>query len=63
MDFSVSEDHQALREGVAAIMKRFDAEYWLARDEDGEFPESITAPWRMLAGWGLPCLRNTAVPA
>lgn len=38
MDFSVSEDHQALREGVAAIMKRFDAEYWLARDEDGEFP-------------------------
>jgi acyl-CoA dehydrogenase len=38
MDFSVSEDHQSLREGVAAIMKRFDAEYWLARDNDGEFP-------------------------
>ena len=38
MDFSVSDDHQALREGVAAIMKRFDADYWLERDEDGAFP-------------------------
>lgn len=38
MDFSVSEDHAALREGVAQVMKRFDADYWLARDEDGEFP-------------------------
>ena len=38
MDFSISEDHNALREGVSAIMQRFDADYWLARDEDGEFP-------------------------
>ncbi|MCK9504209.1 MAG: acyl-CoA/acyl-ACP dehydrogenase [Porticoccaceae bacterium] len=38
MDFSVSEDHMALREGVASIMRKFDAEYWLARDEDGKFP-------------------------
>ena len=38
MDFSISEDHQALREGVAAVMKKFDADYWLERDEDGEFP-------------------------
>lgn len=38
MDFSVSDDHQALREGVASIMKHFDAEYWLARDDDGQFP-------------------------
>lgn len=38
MDFSLSEDHAALREGVAQVMKRFDADYWLARDADGEFP-------------------------
>jgi|TARA_B110000967_G_scaffold210036_2_gene269783 acyl-CoA dehydrogenase len=38
MDFTLSDDHKALREGVAAVMRRFDAEYWLARDEDGVFP-------------------------
>jgi acyl-CoA dehydrogenase len=38
MDFSIPEDHRAIREGVAAVVKRFDDEYWLARDEDGEFP-------------------------
>ena len=36
MDFSVSEDHMALREGVAAIMKRFDAE----RKEAGKGSET-----------------------
>lgn len=38
MDFSISDDQRAIREGVAAVVKRFDAEYWLERDEDGEFP-------------------------
>jgi len=38
MDFEVSEDYIAIREGVAAIMRRFDDEYWLARDADGIFP-------------------------
>jgi acyl-CoA dehydrogenase len=28
-----------LREGVAAIMRKFDADYWLARDADGVFPK------------------------
>ena len=40
MDFSVSDDHRAIREGVAAVVKSFDDEYWLARDEDGEFPHA-----------------------
>jgi acyl-CoA dehydrogenase len=31
-------DLQALREGVRAVVSRFDDEYWLARDEDGQFP-------------------------
>jgi acyl-CoA dehydrogenase len=41
MDFSISEDHRAIRDGVAAVVRRFDDEYWLARDEDGEFPREF----------------------
>ena len=32
------EDHAALREGVGAVVSRFDDDYWYARDEDGLFP-------------------------
>ena len=28
----------AIREGVRAVVSRFDDEYWLERDEDGKFP-------------------------
>jgi acyl-CoA dehydrogenase len=31
-------DLEAIREGVRAVASRFSDEYWLARDEDGEFP-------------------------
>ncbi|HWK82151.1 MAG TPA: acyl-CoA dehydrogenase family protein [Caldimonas sp.] len=41
MDFSVSEDHRAIRDGVGAVVRSFDDEYWLARDEDGEFPKEF----------------------
>ena len=41
MDFSVSEDHRAIREGVGAVVRRFDDAYWLARDDDGEFPRAF----------------------
>jgi acyl-CoA dehydrogenase len=41
MDFSVSDDHRAIREGVLAVVRRFDDEYWLARDEDGVFPHDF----------------------
>jgi acyl-CoA dehydrogenase len=34
----VPEDHAAIRDGVRAVVTRFDDEYWLARDEDGKFP-------------------------
>ncbi len=50
MDFTVSEDQRAVREGVAAVMKRFDDEYWLARDEDGEFPREFHRAFAQ-AGW------------
>jgi acyl-CoA dehydrogenase len=41
MDFSLSADHQAIRDGVAAVVKRFDDDYWLQRDDDGEFPREF----------------------
>lgn len=41
MDFSITEDHTAIRDGVAAVVKSFDDEYWLARDDDGEFPREF----------------------
>jgi acyl-CoA dehydrogenase len=50
MDFSVNEDHRAIRDGVAAVVKSFDDEYWLARDEDGEFPRAYHCAMAD-AGW------------
>jgi acyl-CoA dehydrogenase len=41
MDFSLSEDHRAIRDGVNAVVRRFDDDYWLARDEDGVFPREF----------------------
>ncbi|WP_114970538.1 acyl-CoA dehydrogenase family protein [Rhodoferax ferrireducens] len=41
MDFSITEDHRAIRDGVSAVVRSFDDEYWLARDEDGEFPREF----------------------
>jgi acyl-CoA dehydrogenase len=31
----------AIRQGVSAVVSRFDDEYWLQRDEDGEFPKDF----------------------
>ena len=41
MDFSTSEDHEAIRKGVAAVVTKFDDSYWLERDEDGHFPKEF----------------------
>jgi acyl-CoA dehydrogenase len=41
MDFSISADHRAIREGVSGVVKRFSDDYWLARDDDGEFPRDF----------------------
>ncbi|GAC1619754.1 MAG: acyl-CoA dehydrogenase family protein [Nevskia sp.] len=38
MDFSINRDHEAIREGVRAVVQSFGDDYWLARDEDGVFP-------------------------
>lgn len=34
----LAETRAAIREGVRAVASRFDADYWLERDEDGAFP-------------------------
>lgn len=41
MDFSITEDHRAIRDGVGAVVQSFNDEYWLERDEDGQFPEQF----------------------
>lgn len=50
MDFSVSDDLRAIRDGVAAVVKKFDDDYWLARDDDGEFPVAFHRAMAE-AGW------------
>jgi acyl-CoA dehydrogenase len=41
MNFDYTEDQLAIREGVRAVASQFDEHYWLARDEDGEFPRAF----------------------
>lgn len=44
------DERNAIREGVRAVVKRFDDEYWLARDEDGKFPHEFHRAMAE-AGW------------
>ena len=37
-EFEPGDDQAAIREGVRAVVTRFGDDYWLARDDDGEFP-------------------------
>src|SRR6267143_1682832 len=50
MDFSFSPDQLAIREAIAKLCARFDAQYWLERDRHGGFPEDF---YRAVAesGW------------
>jgi acyl-CoA dehydrogenase len=50
MDFALSADQEAIRDAVTRICSGFDDAYWLARDQDGKFPEAF---YRALAdaGW------------
>jgi acyl-CoA dehydrogenase len=38
MDFSFSPEQEAIREAIAKVCARFDAEYWRKRDREGGFP-------------------------
>ena len=41
MDFTFNEQQQQIREAIAKLCTRFDADYWLDRDDTGEFPEDF----------------------
>jgi acyl-CoA dehydrogenase len=45
-----TEDQRAIREGVRAVVTRFGDEYWLERDDDGEFPFAFHEAMAK-AGW------------
>jgi len=50
LNFAMSDEHRALQEGVAALAKSFNDEYWLQRDEDGKFPREFHTAMAE-AGW------------
>ena len=37
-EFTPSDDHAAIRDGVRSVVTRFGDDYWLGRDDDGVFP-------------------------
>jgi acyl-CoA dehydrogenase len=41
MDFVLTPDQQAIREGVAAVCAKFGDDYWLERDRHGGFPREF----------------------
>ncbi|MBA58023.1 MAG: acyl-CoA dehydrogenase [Gammaproteobacteria bacterium] len=43
MDFSFSDEQQAIRDSLSMICKKFPSEYWLDCDKAGEFPEEFVA--------------------
>jgi acyl-CoA dehydrogenase len=44
------DERNAIREGVRAVVRRFDDEYWLERDENGKFPHEFHRAMAE-AGW------------
>lgn len=50
MSFIRSEEHKALVAGIEDLCSRYDDEYWLARDRDGEFPHDFHRDLAQ-AGW------------
>ncbi len=50
MDFSLTDDQQAIVDAVGRICAQFDDEYWRARDKDGVFPEEFVAAMAA-GGW------------
>lgn len=46
----IAETRRQIRDGVRAVASRFDADYWLARDDDGAFPREFNRAMAD-AGW------------
>ncbi|WP_375207818.1 acyl-CoA dehydrogenase family protein [Hyphococcus sp.] len=49
-EIPTEDDLNVIREGVRAVVRQFDDEYWLARDEDGKFPKEFHRAMAE-AGW------------
>ena len=53
MNFEFSEQQEAIREAIAKICSQFGDDYWLARDQDGHFPDefvkAVTEGWLGIA--------------
>jgi hypothetical protein len=60
IDFALSDLQRSLREAVARVCARFDDEYWLKRDRDGEFPEEFRHAIAEPAGSESACRKPTA---
>jgi acyl-CoA dehydrogenase len=43
MDFSLTDDQRQIGEAMERLCRDFDADYWLAHDDSGEFPEDFHA--------------------
>ena len=41
MNFEFTEQQEAIREAISRICSQFGDEYWLARDQDGQFPDEF----------------------
>ena len=41
MDFELTDDQQAIIDGVTATIGRFGDDYWLERDREGGFPHEF----------------------
>jgi acyl-CoA dehydrogenase len=50
MDFSFSDEQQAIRDAVGKICARFGDDYWLKKDKDGGFPDDFHRDFAE-AGW------------
>ena len=50
MDFHISDEQRAIRDAVGAVVRRFEPDYWLARDDDGQFPHEFHRAMAE-AGW------------
>jgi acyl-CoA dehydrogenase len=50
VNFDLTEEQRAIQEAVRSVVHRFDADYWLDRDDDGEFPHAFHSAMAE-AGW------------
>ncbi|MBM3490015.1 MAG: acyl-CoA dehydrogenase [Alphaproteobacteria bacterium] len=43
MDFSLTAEQQSIRDSITKLCAKYDADYWLRRDDEGGFPDDFVA--------------------